>query len=406
MGDSAAHSWTVTARWLFPVEGPPLERGTLTIAGTRIVAVEPHGRRSADLDWGNVALLPGFVNAHTHLDLSGLRGQTPPSADFTGWLRAMIRHRRSRSAEQVQADIRAGLSEALRHGTTLIGDISAQGQSWPHLAAAPVRAMVFYELLGLPATRAHQAWAAACDWLRTCPATETCRPGLSPHAPYSVRRSLFRAAAHLAVSRKFPLAIHLAESRAESELLRQHCGEFRDFLSELGVWDASGLVHDSAEVLQLNDVADAVLFAHGNYLPAVTPFPRGGTVVYCPRTHAAFGHEPHPFRAFLAAGVRVALGTDSLASNPDLDVLAEARYLRGQCPDVPGEVLLHMATLAGAEALGWQRETGSLVAGKSADLAVLELPDEERADPYSLLFDSTLPIRSVLWRGQSREVMR
>src|SRR5438128_7555707 len=105
---------TVTARWLFPVAGPPLERGLLTFLGERIVAVEPGGARTADIDFGRAAILPGLVNAHTHLDLSGLRGLAPPTGDFTSWLRQVIDHRRNRSAEELAGDIREGLAESLR----------------------------------------------------------------------------------------------------------------------------------------------------------------------------------------------------------------------------------------------------------------------------------------------------
>jgi cytosine/adenosine deaminase-related metal-dependent hydrolase len=126
-----------------------------------------------------------------------------------------------------------------------------------------------------------------------------------------------------------------------------------------------------------------------------------GTVVYCPRTHAAFDHLPHPFRKFfLARGLRVALGTDSLASNPDLSVLAEARFLHPRYPKLRGATLLRMATLSGAEALGWEDETGSLEAGKSADFAVVELPPRDEADPHALLFASDRPVRATWFRGR------
>jgi cytosine/adenosine deaminase-related metal-dependent hydrolase len=140
-------------------------------------------------------ILPGFVNAHTHLDLSGLRGRFGRPGSFVNWLRAVIRHRRSLTPEQVQEDIRSGIDECLASGTTLVGDISSQGLSWPQLAASPLRAVVYYELLGLPKPRAKQAWSEARTWLKDHSATNRCRPGLSPHAPYSVRRSLFRCAA-------------------------------------------------------------------------------------------------------------------------------------------------------------------------------------------------------------------
>src|SRR5438270_5656532 len=105
--------WTLTARWIIPVHGPALENGTLTLAGERIVSIQPRGRQHADQDLGNAAILPGFVNAHTHLDLTGLRGRVPPARHFTDWLRAVIRHRRSLSSEQIQADTLAGLTECL-----------------------------------------------------------------------------------------------------------------------------------------------------------------------------------------------------------------------------------------------------------------------------------------------------
>src|ERR1700730_8935 len=124
MADGQTSPWTMTARWVFPVEGPPLGKGTCPKSGERIVAVEPHGCRSAESDLGNAALLPGLVNAHTHLDLGGVRGRCPPSPDFTAWLRAVIRHRRSLGPQQMEGDIRAGIAESLTHGTTLLGDIS------------------------------------------------------------------------------------------------------------------------------------------------------------------------------------------------------------------------------------------------------------------------------------------
>jgi cytosine/adenosine deaminase-related metal-dependent hydrolase len=123
-------------------------------------------------------------------------------------------------------------------------------------------------------------------------------------------------------------------------------------------------------------------------------------MVYCPRTHAAFGHDSHPFQDILASGGRVALGTDSLASNPDLDVLAEARFLHRRYPDVSGQTVLRMITLSGAEALGWDQETGSLTLGKSADLVVLPLPDQDSSDPHALILESSAAVTRVMCQGK------
>src|SRR6185437_2581412 len=224
--------WTLTARWIFPVSAPPLAGGTITMDGERILAVEAHGQRRPDVDLGAVAVLPGLVNAHTHLDLTGLRGRCAPTADFTGWLRQVIAHRRTIAPEQIEADVREGLAESLRHGTTLLGDISGDGGSWDVLANAPLRAVVFREMLGLPEARASGAWERLDRWLESRTPTPACRPGVSPHAPYSVRSSLFFAAS----TRGVPVAVHLAETAAEQELLVLRRGPFVPFLRELGVW--------------------------------------------------------------------------------------------------------------------------------------------------------------------------
>jgi aminodeoxyfutalosine deaminase len=393
-----ADEQVLSARWVFPADSPPLAGGTVTVRAGRIAAVEPKGSRTPDLDFGNAAIIPGLVNAHTHLDLSGMRGRFPPSADFVGWLRGVIAHRRAQPAASVAADIRAGLDEALRFGTTLIGDITAGGSSWDAFTSAPTWAVCFRELLGLPAGRVPTVWADVVAWMHDHPDTPTCRAGVSPHAPFSVHKALIEAAARL-----WPVCVHLAESDSERELIEQRTGPFVPFLKDLGAWDPNGLAPSWDWVAWKVSRSPAGLLAHGNHL-SPTSIPEGAAVVYCPRTHAAFGHPPHPFPEFLQRGVRVALGTDSLASNPDLDVLAEARFIHAAYPDVPGDVLLRMATLHGAEALGFDRETGSLTVGKSADLVVVPLTDVEDADPYSLLFGPEVDRtdRKTMWHGDWR----
>ena len=391
--------WSVTARWILPADRPPLAHGTITIQGDTIVAVQPAGFRVPHPhgveDLGDIAILPGFVNAHTHLDLTGMRGQCPPTPDFAAWLRGVIQHRRLRTPEQVQDDIRAGLAECQRHGTTLVGDISGQGLSGPILRDAAIRSVAFLELLGLSAERAGAAYEQAVSWLASRPESGNCRFGLSPHAPYSVRAELFARIARQLAGSEVPCAIHLAESLQELELLEHQRGPTAEFLKELGVWDPTGLSASPAEVVRLFEDVPQTLLIHANYMTAAQV--GRAAVVYCPRTHAAFGHAPHPFRDFLGQGVCVALGTDGLASNPDLDILAEARYLHGRYPDLPGEVLLRMLTLNGATALGMQELVGSLTAGKSADLVVLSVDGGD--DPYRSIFGATSVPRRVMCRG-------
>jgi aminodeoxyfutalosine deaminase len=388
---------TFTARWILLVDGPALERGTITVRGERIESVHPFGEQTADDDFGDAVIIPGLVNAHTHLDLSGAAGRTipVPGEPFPEWLTRVIAFRRGRTPEQTAADIQRGLAESLRHGVTLLGDISAGGTSWPQLVKSPLRAVVFWELIGTTLARFQTSIQAATLGMAPHPNAPQCHWGTSPHAPYTVHRQGYELAAQLPGIQ----AVHLAESAAEMELLKNRTGSFVPFLQSLGVWEPDGLIREPGEFLQTNPELRS-LFIHGNFLPGDTLLTANQSLVICPRTHVAFGHPPHPFREFLARGVNVGIGTDSAASNPDLDVLAELQELHRRYPDVPGETLLKMGTLNGAKALGFDDVCGSLTMGKSADFVVLECVATD--DPYEAILSGAITARRTMFRGTWR----
>ena len=390
------------AAWIFPVDAPPVQDGVLTISGGWITSVEPYRGQAVDQDHGAAALIPGLVNAHVHLDLGGLRGTLPPPTSFTDWLTAVIDYRRSSSVEEWDAAITAGIHESLQSGVTLVGDISVGGRSAALLRSSLLRGVVFYELLSLNRARAEQVWQSAREWLRLEQATDSVRLGLSPHAPYTVHRWLLEQAVAHASLNHLPLAMHLGETRAEWELLEKRQGPFRPFLERLGVWDDSGLASSLQELIDTMGRHQPSLIAHGNYFTPKAYSHLGSSVVYCPRTHAYFRHPPHPFREMLHTGINVALGTDSLASNPDLSLWAELRFLAGLYPDLPGETLLRMGTFNGALALGFAERTGSLAPGKVADFLVVDLPQKTTgADVHRLLWVEGSRVRAVFVGGNA-----
>jgi cytosine/adenosine deaminase-related metal-dependent hydrolase len=387
-------SFTLRAKWIFPVDGPPIRDGAITYDGEKIVAVEEKPSRTVDRDLGNVAIVPGFVNAHTHLDLTDAHGKFPPTSDFTAWLEKVIAHRRAQNPVDIERAVLAGRDQLLRTGTTLVGDISAQGASWDALVGNPIDAVVFLELIGLSPDRLEGSIGVAAAFLRDRPTGSNCERGLSPHAPYSTSWTLFEAASRYCKS-GVPVAIHVGESEAERELLEHRRGPFVDFLEKLGLRK----VAEDELVENLSGLGDGYIAIHANHLRVDEV---RGPVVYCPRTHAAFGHGPHPFREFLKAGIVVALGTDSLASNPDLDVFGEARFLAAHHPDVPGETILRMLTANGAIALGRERQCGTLTPGKDANLVVLEIEDGDGDDPHAVLFTQSTRLSQVIHRGIRR----
>ncbi|HTU24066.1 MAG TPA: amidohydrolase family protein [Pirellulales bacterium] len=420
------------ARYIFPVAAPPLPDGVVTIAGERIVAVGENRSGRPAVDLGNVALVPGLVNAHTHLEFSDLA--TPlgsPGDRLPDWIRRVIAHRAA-AREMAAVDPRpSGLAECARGGATTIGEIATQpwpeaslggglatGGDCPEFAESaqqigpvpffpPASVTVFWEVIGLtPAAFAEREAAAAAHLSRSWPSDRYARPGLSPHAPYSVHPELFERTLRLAAAAGAPVAMHLAESREELELLAHGTGPFRDLLVDLAVWQADVFRGGRRvlDYLKLLAAAPRALAIHANYLDRdeidfLAAHADRISVVYCPRTHTYFGHERYPLAALVERGVNVALGTDSRASNPDLSLLAELRHAARTHAEIPPAKHLELATLSGARALGLAHETGTLAAGKLANLAVVALPDSTPADPHELLLAADPPLVATWHRG-------
>ena len=295
----------VKARWIFPVASQPIADGAIEIVGGRIVALHRRAPRAAE-DLGDVAIVPGFVNAHTHLEFSDLAIPLQPSSPFADWMRTLIAYRRQRG--EGAAAVRRRLEECRQSGTAAVGEIVTQ--DWPAEAPADVaEAVLFRELIGFrPDTMEKQFETARrfLDGSRGVPSGAAVR-GLSPHAPYSVHPTLFERLVALAAERRAPVAIHLAETKAELQLLSAGTGPLVELLSELGAWE-QGIVPPRSrplDYLRLMTGLERVVVAHGNYLDdAEIDFVAGRSnfaVAFCPRTHAFFGHAEHPWQTLAGA---------------------------------------------------------------------------------------------------------
>jgi aminodeoxyfutalosine deaminase len=397
----------LTARFVFTADGPPQREAVVSIANGRIESI---GRRQATdpaIDLGNAAILPGLVNAHTHLEFSDLSSPLAPGATtFADWLREVIAYRRSRTDAERRAAIISGLAECRRHGTTCVFEIATAG--WPvdvfSDPVTPCDATFFRECIGLRAERAEEAYHRAREHVALA-AIDDMHLGLSPHAPYSVQRALVKRLASLSAVASLPLAMHLAETVEELELLRSGGGPLRELLVELDAWQPEVIPRDSAplDYLRLLSAAYRALVIHGNYLSdeeiAFIAARRDRmSIIYCPRTHAYFGHSEYPLAKMLESGALVALGTDSRASNPDLSLVAEMQHVASH-HSVPPEQIVEMATINGARALGRDGELGSLTRHKRADIAVVRLPNVATDDPYELLFDPRSRVEATIRRG-------
>jgi cytosine/adenosine deaminase-related metal-dependent hydrolase len=349
-----------------------VDRGLITRVGE---FVDVGGGAVEDL--GNVAILPGLVNAHTHLELSWMRGQVPPSTSMPAWAASLMALRRTVSHEPPEPIVRA-IAEARATGTSLIGDVTNTFATYGPLLDAQLSAALFRELLGFSAPDPDAVVATAQRQIAELTPAGSLRPSIVPHAPYSVSPALLRSIAKASTGK--PVSIHLGESAQEIEFLRSGTGEWRALLESLGVWNASWTppACGPVEYLERHDLVNERLLAvHGvRFVEDDLARLRAAraTIVTCPRSNRWTGAGEPPVDRFYASGVRVAIGTDSLASVDDLNLFGEIAEVHRLARHVPPARILESATLRGAEALGFEKELGSLSSGKRAELLVVSLP--------------------------------
>jgi len=364
------------AAWVLPIAGPPIRGGVVAVDGELIAAVGPHGGGAVE-DLGGVAILPGVVNAHTHLELSWMRGQVPPNASMPAWAASLMALRRTVSPEPAEP-IADAIREARRAGTSLVGDVTNTFATYEPLLDSELSAALFRELLGFSAADPDAVVRVAQDQIAALTPVAWLRPSLAPHAPYSVSPALMRAIGRGNGDR--PLSIHLGESAQEVQFLRDGTGEWRALLERLGVWNAAWTPPACGPVDYLDGfglVNERLIAVHGVQFTdgeLARLAAAAATVVTCPRSNRWTGAGAPPIERFYASGARVAIGTDSLASVADLNLFAELAEVRRLAPGVPASRILASATLAGAQALGFASELGSIEPGKRADLLAVRLP--------------------------------
>jgi cytosine/adenosine deaminase-related metal-dependent hydrolase len=412
-----------TARWVLPISASPIAQGAVAIQATHIIAVGTRAelcRQFPDAllrDLGEAALLPGFVNVHSHLELTVYRGRLE-HAEFQPWISELVRLKQERlSIDDLRVSARLGCLEAIKAGVTTVADTMEADAVLPALIESGQRGVVFQECFGPSVAQAvdilnilrakldaHAARLARAE----AGASSRLRIGISPHAPYSVSSRLYELATQFAIDHHFDLALHAAESCDEVALLTDGRGAFGAFLqrreiefnapacstikyfAQLGVLAAAPLLIHCVTV----DEADIALLAQHR-----------ARVAHCPKSNAKLGHGVAPFIAMRQAGLRIGLGTDSVGSNNSGDLLEEARFgallQRAVNKDArlctPDE-MLRLLTIDGARALGWESEIGSLEVGKQADLIAISLDGAHNTPHYD-------PAAAILFSCSARDVI-
>ncbi|MBF0291274.1 MAG: amidohydrolase family protein [Nitrospinae bacterium] len=344
-------------------------------------------------------LHPGFINAHSHLELSFLKDRLTPGMRFTDWIAAVVKKKAKVSPARSDSAIRNAITSMIRSGTTCVGDIASSGKVTPRIISSGLRAVIFHEAIGFDPKKAGLQLKKMVDGVERAQGSEIVTHGVSPHAVYSVSGALMRGVADYAAIRGRPLAIHLAETPEEALFSKKGTGPFRDLLAKLKVHVPGGHPHKSPvkAVQEAGALTDATLIHVNN--PERGDLTRikkaDSCVVVCPNSNRWFGRnmKDHPMRELMEKSIPVALGTDSLASNLDVDMAAEMRTALEEFSFLaPGDVF-QMATIGGAKALKLPKGCGTLHAGAPLDAVAVHLTGAEGRRGF--LWDIIKPGRHV-----------
>ena len=382
------------AEYVLPISSEPIANGAVAIDGNRIATVGPAAEirsmfpGAAEIDLGIAAILPGFVNCHSHLEVTSMRGALDNvEHDFGAWLLKLNDLRSEMSPADIEAAALLGAREGAAAGVTCFGDIGRFGEAGlKALKTVGLRGVLFQETEFSPdettATIDFEKLKEKFVTLRG-QQTELVEIGISPHATYTVSRKLFELIAAYAIDEKIKLAIHAAEAAEEDSLLLGGEGLFAGLFRELGVnWKVPHCrpveFLASTGVLEARPLlAHCVRVTHDDIETIVTS---GSRIAHCPKSNAKFGHGTAPLEEFLNAGIATGLGSDSVASNNLCDLLEEARFAAFAARNrndrtrfLSARDVLETATLGGARALGLEDKIGSLEAGKQADITVVAI---------------------------------
>lgn len=410
------------ASWILPMSSEAIEGGAVAVEGARIVGVGARAEltekfQSADTeDLGEAVITPGFVNCHSHLELTAMRGfLEPEEGDFFAWLKKVTVSRGERmSAEDIYASAAWGAVEAARAGVTSLGDASDAGASVMRaLRDVGLRGTVFSEAFGPDSSLAREQFDKARAKIDSLRGGETAlvRLGISPHSPYSVSPTLLELLARFALDESLPLMIHAAESESERLLMLEGRGPFAESYARRGfTFDSPGVSTvrhlDNTGVLDTRPLLAHCVRVDDEDVKLIKE--RGASVAHCPKSNAKLGHGRAPLARMLDAGVNVGLGSDSVASNNTCDPLEEARFAvlgsraaldtLGGGRMVDARDALRMLTHGGALALKLEGVAGALEEGSEADLAAVRLDTAHQTPAYE-------PESALVFSSSARDVL-
>ena len=395
------------ADWICPVSSPPVRNGRVAVENGKLVPLTE--KESRLVRFPGCVIIPGFVNAHTHLELTILRGFLD-DLPFSEWIPRLTSAKyQVLSRADLQLSAQLGAVEMIRAGVTCLGEVMDLGTAWEAMREFGLRGVAYQEVFGPADGQADEALAGLKKKVEDhrTEETETLRIGVSPHAPYTVSARLYQDVSRYAERERIRVTTHIAESTDEGMFVRFGRGIFADRWRQRGIpvnppgctplayIDRLGLLRPETLLVHAIDLEDADLLLLTEKRPML---------VHCPKSNAKLAHGVARIPEIRRAGITLALGSDSVASNNVVDMFEEMRAAifqqrsRTQRLDsLDAQTVFRMATLGGAECLGLAEHLGSLDPGKCADFVVVDLNDPAVQPVYD-------PIETMVYSASRRNI--
>jgi 5-methylthioadenosine/S-adenosylhomocysteine deaminase len=429
----------LSGRWVVPVSSPPLDHGAIAIEGSQILEVGSlenvcrHHPGHWVKSFPDTALLPGFVNVHSHLELTAMRGYLE-ELDFWRWIRTLTRTKYEvLNEEDILTSALLGAIEAVRAGVTTVADPMDIGASLDAVLATGLRGVLYQEVFSPKPAEAEQTLESLQEKLNLlesrlalwpdgarikpralnsgddlAPRRQRVTLGVSPHAVFTVSAPLFQKSARFAQARNYPVCIHAAESEAETAFVKDGSGPIMESYRQRDIGWSAPRTSPTAYLHDLGILTPGTLLVHCIRL-APTDYDilrkQGVCVAHCPKSNARLRHGFMNLNAMREHGIPTGLGTDSVASNNAMDLFEEMRFAAGNpcwtnagCAGFSTQDALRMATLGGAEALGLASSIGSLEPGKQADVIAVDLSQPHHLPVFS-------PIDALVLSARASDVV-
>lgn len=401
------------AEMVLPVLSPPLSGYAVTVEGDAIIAIEPvrilekkypYAKR---IDLKNAIIMPGLINLHTHLELSGLKGCFCEGIDFIDWIKGLIEKKNGLKRADYETGVTNGIKELIGTGTTSVGEITSEDISPYVLNSYGIRGKVFYEVIGVSYFISKYIWFKKRAEINRFRGNGLTEAGISPHSCYSLTYDLLKRVGNYSIRHGLSLSSHISETKDESEFIRSGGGKIKELLNGLG-FDTPLPFHSYSPTFYFNELGllrKDFIAAHAVWVDEKDMDimkESSISVAHCPRSNLFLKVGKSPVVKLLKTGINVGLGTDSLASNHSLNMWDEMRstYKLHRDEGLSPYEVFKMATINGAKALGLEEKVGSIEIGKKADLIAVKMPDNSGDDIYSSLLDETKDVHLTMVAGK------